>query len=74
MIVRHHFDNKAYVIEFPTGSRVSRSELAGESAIYVPYEGKDIPVFEEPPELLIELARAGKYGLRIVGVEEMPES
>jgi hypothetical protein len=43
--------------------------------MYVPTEGGgEVPIFEDPPELLVELAQAGRYGLRIVGIEEGRES
>ena len=75
MIVRHHHDGKVYIIEVPDGSRVRRSEAAGEGAIFVPVEGGgEVPIFEVPGELLVQLAQAGRYGLRLLGVEEMPES
>lgn len=71
MIVRHHHDGKVHVIEVPPGSRLKRSEAAGESAIFVPTEeGGETPIFEVPGELLIEVARAGRYGLRLIRVEE----
>jgi hypothetical protein len=60
MIVRHHHDGKVYVIEFPEGSRVRRSEAAGEGVVYVPLEGAEITIFEKPPELIVELAENGK--------------
>lgn len=72
MIVRHHHDGKVYLIEFPDGSRVRRSEAAGESVVYVPTDEGEIPVFEEPWELIILMAEKGRYGLRLVGVEEVP--
>jgi hypothetical protein len=75
LIIRHHNDNKVFIIELPPGSRVRRSEAAGESAIFLPTEGgREVPIFEEPPELLVELARAGKYGLRLLAIEGRRES
>ncbi len=74
MIIRHHHENRAYFIEAPPGSRVRRSEAAGESVIFVPDgRGGEVPVFEEPPELIVELARAGKYGLRLLAIDERSE-
>ncbi len=74
MLVRHHHDNKVYVIEVPEGSRVRRSTAAGESVVFVPVEGGgEVPIFEVPGELMVVLAREGRYGLRLLGVEEMPE-
>ena len=36
--------------------------------------GGEVPIFEVLGELLVQLARAGRYGLRLVGVEEEPET
>lgn len=44
------------------------------SVIFVPTERGEVPIFEVPGELLIRLAQVGRYGLRIVGIEERPES
>ena len=75
MLVRHFHRGRVYLIEFPDGSRVRRSEAAGESAIFVPVEGGgEVPVFEVPGELLVQVARAGRYGLRLVGIEEVPNT
>lgn len=73
MIVRHHHDGRVYIIRVPDGSRVRRSGAAGEGAVFVPVEGGEVPVFEEPGELMVELAQARRYGLRIVRVEEEPQ-
>lgn len=70
MIVRHYHDGRVYVFEVPDGSRVRRSEAAGEGAIFVPTEAGEIPIFEVPGELLVQLAQAGRYGMRLVGVEQ----
>ena len=75
MLVKHHHNGRVYLVEFPDGSRVRRSEAAGESAIFVPVEwGGEIPIFEVPGELMVELAQAGRYGMRLLGIEEMHES
>lgn len=74
MIVRHHHAGKVYVIDVPPGSHVRHSELAGESVLYVPTEGGEVPLFEQPPTLLVQLAREGRHGLRLIGVEDEPES
>lgn len=37
--------------------------------LHVPYMGRDVPVFDEPGELIVQLAEAGKYGLRLLRVE-----
>ena len=75
MFVRHHHCGRVYLVEFPDGSRVRRSEAAGEGVIFVPTEGGgEVPIFEMPGELMIELARAGRYGLRLLGDEALPVS
>lgn len=75
MLVRHHHDGKVYMIEVPDGSRVRRSEAAGEGAILVPIEaGGEVPIFEVPGELLVQVASAGRHGLRLLGVEERTET
>ncbi len=75
MIVRHHHDGRAYLIEVPECSRVRRSEAAGEAVIFVPVEGGgEVPIFEVPGELLVQLSKVGRYGLHLVGIEEEPES
>jgi hypothetical protein len=71
MIVKHHHDGRVYQIEVPAGSRIRRSEAAGESVVFVPDgRGGEVPIFEVPGELLVELARKGRYGLRLLGIEE----
>jgi hypothetical protein len=74
MIVRHHYGGKVYVIEFPPGSRVKRSMAARESAVYVQTVRGEVPVFEEPGVLMVSLAMETRYGLRLLGVEERPET
>ena len=71
MFVRHHHANLVYIIEVPPGSRVRRSEATGESVVYIPWDGGEVPIFEEPGDLLVQLARAGQYGLLIAGVEDL---
>jgi hypothetical protein len=73
VIIRHHYDGRVYTIEVPDGSRVRRSEAAGESVVHVRTDGGEVPIFEVPGELLVELARAGRYGLRLLRVENVPE-
>ena len=42
--------------------------------LYVPdRRGGEVPIFEVPGELLVQLAQVGKYGLRIIAIEERPE-
>ncbi len=74
MVVRHHHGGKVYVIEVPDGSRVRLSESAGEGVVFVAWEGREVPIFEVPGELMVQLAQAGRYGMRIVGVERVPET
>jgi hypothetical protein len=33
--------------------------------LIIPWQGQEIPIFAEPDNLLSELARAGKYGLKL---------
>lgn len=74
MLVRHYHDGKIYLIEVPPCSRISRSAAAGISAVNVPTRRGEVPIFDEPGELLIQVAQAGRHGLRLVGVEDEPES
>lgn len=69
MIVRHHCGGKVYLIEFPPGSRVHRSVAAKESVAFVQTPNGEVPIFEKPGVLMVQLAQAGMYGLRLVGVE-----
>lgn len=69
MFVKHHHEGRVYVVEFPEGTRVHRSRLTGMTSLYVPYEGREVPVFDEPGELVVQLAEAGRYGMRLVSVE-----
>lgn len=57
MLVRHDHDGNVYLIEFPPGSRVSRSVDEGKIAICVPGEAGEIPIFEERGELIVKLAK-----------------
>ncbi len=36
------------------------------TVLFVPWDGKDVPVFDIPGELIVQLARSGSYGLRLV--------
>lgn len=69
MLVRHHHDGKVYVVEVPEGTRLYRSKRTGMSILFIPWEGRDMPVFEEPGELILQLAEAGLYGMRLVAAE-----
>lgn len=72
MLVKHHHGGRVYVVEFPEGTRVHRSRLTGMTSLYVPFKGREVPVFDEPGELIIQLAEAGRYGMRLVRVEGPP--
>lgn len=72
MIIRHHHDNKIYRIEVPPGTRISRSAAAGTSVVNVPTRRGEVPIFDEPGELLIQVAQSGRHGLRLLGTEEVP--
>jgi len=69
MLVSHHHRGRRYVVEFPDGTRVHRSKGTGMSLLHVPWEGRVVPVFDEPGELIVQLAEAGSYGLRLMEVE-----
>jgi hypothetical protein len=69
MLVRHHHDGRQYIIEFPDGTRVHRSKGTGMSLLFVPWQGREVPVFDQPGELIVQLAEAGKYGLRLLRIE-----
>jgi hypothetical protein len=69
VIVRHHHQGHRYIIEFPEGTRVFRSNDARIGMLIVPWEGRDIPVFDEPTELIVHLAHSGKLGLRMLCIE-----
>ena len=66
MLVRHRHAGRWYVVEFPDGTRVHRAKLTGMTVLFVPWEGREVPVFDEPGELIVQLARSGSYGLRLV--------
>lgn len=69
MLVKHHHGGCVYVVEFPEGTRVHRSRLTGLTSLYVPYKGREVPVFDEPGELVVQLAEDGRYGMRLITVE-----
>ena len=74
LLIRHHHAGSVYVIECPPGSRVRRSEAAGEGVVYVPWKRGEVPIFEVPGELMVRLAEKGRYGLRLLGIEVLPVS
>lgn len=72
MLIRHYAFGRRYLIEGPPGTKVIRqSHLTNSSGgflsdmLIIPWQGQEIPVFAEPDNLLSELARAGKYGLKL---------
>lgn len=69
MLVEHHHQGRVYVVEFPEGTRVHRSRLTGMTSLYIPFKGREVPVFDEPGELIVQLAESGKYGLRLLRIE-----
>ena len=68
MRVRHHHEGKVYEIEFPAGSRVYRCRTLEGSIIWVQDAsgGGDHFVPDWPGELMIQLARKGSHGLRLI--------
>ena len=38
----------------------------GMTMLHVPWEGRDVPVFDGAGELIVQLAEAGRYGLRLL--------
>jgi hypothetical protein len=68
MLVRHHHKGMVYEIEFPEGSRVYRCKTMEFSVIWVPDAagGDDHFVPDWPAELMIQLARSGTHGLRLI--------
>jgi hypothetical protein len=69
VIVCHQHEGRWYVVEFPEGTKAHRSRLTGMMVLSVPWEGRKIPIFDEPSELIVRLADAGKYGLRLLCIE-----
>lgn len=66
MLVRHHHEGRWYVVQFPERTRVYRASLTGMTVLSVPWNDREIPVFDDPSELIVQLAGAGTYGLRLV--------
>lgn len=69
MLVRHHHQGQVFVVEFPDGTRVYRAKLTGMTVLSVPWEGRAVPIFDEPGELIVQLAESRSYGLRLLEVE-----
>jgi len=39
------------------------------TSLHIPFKGREIPVFDEPGELVVQLAESGKSGLRLLRIE-----
>src|SRR4051794_1268057 len=79
MQIRHFAQGKSYTIECLQGTRVVRNSAFRASGkpdpcdgIVVPYNGREIPIPADPPELLPLLAESGRCGLALVG-EPVPD-
>jgi hypothetical protein len=78
MRIRHYSKGKFYLIECPDGSRVVRAvrsvpaQADFHDRLIVPFEGREIAIPADPPELLPLLAEAGHWGLALVG-EPVPD-
>ena len=77
MRIRHFAQGKFYTIRCPRGTRVVRNSAFLASGkpepcdgIVVPYNGREIPIPADPPELLPLLAESGRCGLALVGEPE----
>ncbi len=77
MRIRHFAQGKFYTIRCPQGTRVVRNSTYRASGkpdpcdgIVVPYNGREIPIPADPPELLPLLAESGRCGLSMVGEPE----
>ena len=71
MLVRHNHGGRVVVVQFPEGTKLYRARLTGMTVLSVPWEGRVVPVFDEPGELIVQLAEAGCYGLRLLEVEPL---
>ncbi len=80
MLVKHHARGKFYLIACPEGSRVVRrsDQVACDGGplpdlIVVPFEGGEVAIPADSPELLPLLAESGRCGLALVG-EPRPDA
>ena len=78
MRIRHFAQGKSYTIECPEDTRVLRNSTFRASGkpdpcdgIVVPYNGREIPIPVDPPELLPLLAESGRYGLTMIGEPDL---
>jgi hypothetical protein len=77
MRIKHFSKGKFYLIECPPGTRVIRCwgrsdmvEPVGHDLLMVPFEGREVRIPANPPELLPLLAESGLYGLSLIGGPE----
>ena len=77
MRIKHFSKGKFYVIHCPQGTRVVRCsaqpalvEPDGHDHLVVPFEGREIRIPTDPPELLPLLAESGRCGLSLIGDPE----
>jgi Zn ribbon nucleic-acid-binding protein len=75
--IKHFSKGKFYVIQCPPGTRVVRCsalpalvEPDGYDHLVVPFEGWEIRIPADPPELLPLLAESGRCGLSLIGDPE----
>jgi hypothetical protein len=65
MRVRVYSGGKFYLIQCPDGTRVVRDDV--QDILVVPFDGQEIAIPSDPPELLPLLAESGRAGLSQVG-------
>jgi hypothetical protein len=77
MRIRHHAQGKFYTIECPEGTRVVRRSdqpndgpSAPHDLLIVPFNGEEIRIPANPPELLPLLAETGNFGVSLIGEPE----
>ena len=73
MRIRVYSNGKFYLIECPEGSRVVRCPVQciadfalAHDLLLVPFQGREIAIPSDPPELLPLLAESGRCGLSLV--------
>jgi hypothetical protein len=71
MQIRHYSKGKFYLIDCPDGTRIVRfSALSvpdsadSHDRLLVTFEGQEIAIPADPPELLLLLAESGRCGFR----------
>jgi hypothetical protein len=77
MRIKHFSKGKFYLIQCPPGTMVVRclSQPAlvrpdGHNLLMVPFDGQEICIPTDPPELLPLLAESGRCGLSLIGEPE----